>query len=328
MYELLPEKIQTICYIKHDIIIMKFFALTVDFVFKSVFGKNEDLLLGLLNSFPQFQENRRIVWLKVLNPEIPKEISSEKFSILDIRAQNEKGESILIEMQAFPQSSFSKRALYYWAKIYSRSLGRSQNYNRLKKVYSISFLNFILWKDQPEYIHDFEILEKTRNFSLTEDLEISIVELPKFIKDINSLKSELDVWIYLLKEAGNIKEEFMKTLEKKNEKVKKAISELKTLSLSDKNRELYEARRKAELDYFSGMTEAFEKGIEKGKTEGIEEGLYLGIQLNLESRFNSKGNALLKKIRKLKDLNLLKKILVLSAKAESIQEIRYFLNKI
>ncbi|HNO24859.1 MAG TPA: hypothetical protein PKK94_17925, partial [Leptospiraceae bacterium] len=107
-----------------------------------------------------------------------------------------------------------------------------------------------------------------------------------------------------------------------------AISELKTLSLSDKNRELYEARRKAELDYFSGMTEAFEKGIEKGKTEGIEEGLYLGIQLNLESRFNSKGNALLKKIRKLKDLNLLKKILVLSAKAESVQEIRDFLNKI
>jgi hypothetical protein len=41
----------------------------------------------------------------------------------------------------------------------------------------------------------------------------------------------------------------MKTSEKKNPKIKKAISELKTLSLNKKSRELYESRLKAESDY-------------------------------------------------------------------------------
>ena len=54
---------------------MNLFSLTVDFAFKALFGKNEDLLLGLLNSFPQFQGKKKLKSLKVLNSEIPKEIS-------------------------------------------------------------------------------------------------------------------------------------------------------------------------------------------------------------------------------------------------------------
>jgi predicted transposase/invertase (TIGR01784 family) len=91
---------------------VKLFSLTVDFAFKALFAPNPDLLLNLLNAFPCFQGDNRIQNLKVLNPEIPKELSNEKLSILDIKAENEKGEHVLIEMQAFPQSSFPKRALY------------------------------------------------------------------------------------------------------------------------------------------------------------------------------------------------------------------------
>ncbi|MCB1143914.1 MAG: Rpn family recombination-promoting nuclease/putative transposase [Leptospiraceae bacterium] len=101
---------------------MKLFSLTVDFAFKALFAPNPDLLVNLLNSFPSFKGNNRIVSLKVLNPEIPKELSDEKLSILDIKAENENGEQFLIEMQAFPQSSFTKRALYYWSKVYSKGL--------------------------------------------------------------------------------------------------------------------------------------------------------------------------------------------------------------
>ena len=74
---------------------MKLFSLTVDFAFKALFAPNPDLLMNLLNSFPSFQGYNRIKALKVLNPEIPKEISDEKLSILDIRAENENGENFL-----------------------------------------------------------------------------------------------------------------------------------------------------------------------------------------------------------------------------------------
>jgi predicted transposase/invertase (TIGR01784 family) len=308
---------------------MKLFSLTVDFAFKALFAPNPDLLMDLLNSFPSFQGYNRIKNLKVLNPEIPKKISDEKLSILDIRAENENGENFLIEMQAFPQSSFSKRTLYYWAKVYSRGLGKGHKYENLKKVYSVNFVNFPIWKNHIEYLSTFQLLEKDRIFPLTEDLEIHIIEISKFLKSVENLQSDLDTWFYLLKEASNLKGESMKTLEKKNPAVKRAISELKTLSLTAKNRELYESRRKAELDYASGMSDAFNEGLEKGIEQGIEkgiekglEGFYLGIQLNLETRFNLKEDSIMNQIRKSKDIEKLKKILIQSAKAKTFAEFK------
>ncbi len=312
---------------------MKLFALTVDFAFKALFAPNPDLLMSLLNSFPSFQGSNRIRALKVLNPEIPKEISDEKLSILDIRAENELGEQFLIEMQALTKSSFPKRILYYWSKVYSRGLGKGHKYENLKKVYSINFVKQSLWENDSAYQSTFQLLEKNRNFKLTDDLEIHIIELSKFLKSLENLQTDLDAWFYLLKEASNLKGESMKTLEKKNPAVKRAISELKTLSRTAKNRELYESRRKAELDYASGISDSFreglEKGIEEGREEGIEKGreegretAYLGIQLNLETRFNQDVDSLMKQVRKIKDMEKLKKILIASAKAKTLGDFK------
>ena len=304
---------------------MKLFSLTVDFAFKALFAPNPDLLVNLLNSFPSFKGNNRIVSLKVLNPEIPKELSDEKLSILDIKAENENGEQFLIEMQAFPQSSFTKRALYYWSKVYSKGLRKGQDYEELKKVYSINFVKHSIWKDHPEYLSTFRILENTRNFPLTEDLEIHNVELEKFLESFESLETDLESWIYLLKESQNLKGESMKTLEKKSPEIKKAISELKNISRSPKSRELYEARRKAELDYNSGMKGAFRQG----KEEGLEEGLLLGIRMNLKSRFNLReDDPILKEIHRIKDLDRLTKILTQSVQAKTLEEFKKFIKSI
>ncbi len=88
---------------------MKLFRLTVDFAFKALFAQNPDLLLSLLNSFPQFQGQKCISSLKVLNPEIPKEMDSEKLSVLDISAEDINGNKFLVEMQAGFNKDFPKR---------------------------------------------------------------------------------------------------------------------------------------------------------------------------------------------------------------------------
>jgi predicted transposase/invertase (TIGR01784 family) len=213
-------------------------------------------------------------------------------------------------------------------------LGKGNEYTNLKKVYSINFVKNTLWKQTTEYLSTFQLLEKDRKIKLTEDLEIHIVELSKFLKGLENLQTDLDAWCYLLKEAQYLKGENMKTLEKKNPAVRRAITELKTLSRTAKNRELYESRHKAELDYNSGLSDAFNEGIEKGIEKGIEEGIekgiegfYLGIQLNLESRFDVKDDTFLKEIRKIKDIELLKKILIQSAKAKTLAAIKEPLKK-
>lgn len=242
--------------------IMKLFSLTVDFAFKVLFGQNPDLLLSLLNSFPQFQGEKSIASIKVLNPEIPKETDVEKLSILDISAEDISGNKFLIEMQAAPQKEFPKRVLLYWSKIYSRSLKKGKQYHKLPKVYSFNFLNFSLYPQKKEFLFQFMVQETKHLFPLTDDLEINIIELPKFLKELGDLQNEFDAWLYLLKKAEKLKGDEMKTLEKKSPKIGKAISELKTISLSRKNREFYDLRQKAEHDYVTNMYGAYEEGRE------------------------------------------------------------------
>ena len=113
---------------------MKLLPLTNDFTFKAVFSNDEDVLIDLLNSFPEFQGKNKIASLKVLNPEIPKDMNSDKGIVLDIKAVDSKGNKFLIEMQASSQLYFPQRALYYWSKLYSKSIGKGQDFEKLPRV--------------------------------------------------------------------------------------------------------------------------------------------------------------------------------------------------
>ena len=50
--------------------------------------------------------------------------------------------------------------------------------------------------------------------------------------------------------------------------ISKAIGELEFLSQDAKTRQIYEERLKADLDYNSGMADAFRRGEQKGILEG------------------------------------------------------------
>ena len=52
-----------------------------------------------------------------------------------------------------------------------------------------------------------------------------VSELRKFKTDLTSLQNPLDYWVYLLKEAVNLKGKQMKTLQKKNPKIKKSFEQ-------------------------------------------------------------------------------------------------------
>jgi len=247
---------------------MKLLPLTNDFVFKAVFSKHEDVLMNLLNSFPEFQKEKRIISLKVLNPEIPKDRNTEKVIVLDIKAVDATGNKFLIEMQASRQKFFSQRILYYWAKLYSKSISKGQKYSELPRIYSFNFVNFEIFPKEEKFLWYFQISDKTKpEILLTDNLNIYIIELPKYIKTFQSSQSPLDDWVYLLKEATKLKGEQMKTLKKKNPKIKKALDELKFVSHDKKSREYYEAWLKTERDYAART----EYQLEKSKEEAIEQ---------------------------------------------------------
>lgn len=256
---------------------MKLLPLTNDFTFKAVFAE-EDILIDFLNSFPEFKNKNQITSLKVLNPDIPKDMNTEKAIILDIKAIDSIGNKFLIEMQASSQLHFPERALYYWSKLYSKSIGKGQDYTKLPKVYSFNFVNFPLFQKEARFYWSFQVTAKEQpEIQLTQDLNISIIELPKFNLDLESLQNPFEYWMYVLKEAGNLKGEQMKTLQKKNPKIKKAITKLKFVSHDKNSREIYEARLKTEFDYKARLAFDIEQARLEGKIETAKQFLASGM---------------------------------------------------
>ncbi len=80
----------------------------------------------------------------------------------------------------------------------SGSIGKGQDYTKLPKLYSINFVNFELFRKVEQYRWKFQISDKNHpEIVLTDDLNIQIIELKKFSKDLNSLENDFDIWIYL-----------------------------------------------------------------------------------------------------------------------------------
>ena len=114
----------------------------VDLAFKKIFGTegNKDLLISLINSI--VGEEDQVVDVTLLNPYNQKNFKNDKLSILDIKAEGSNGKKFNIEIQITDEADYDKRALYYWAKLYTDQLKESEDYSTLEKVIGIHILNF------------------------------------------------------------------------------------------------------------------------------------------------------------------------------------------
>jgi predicted transposase/invertase (TIGR01784 family) len=120
-----------------------------------------------------------------------------------------------------------------------------------------------LFANVPDYHLCFRLLEQSQHFPFTHDLEFHVLELPKFTKAATELASGLDIWLYFLRHAEMMDTEALPA-GLKQPLVMRALEELKMLTQTDLERERYEARRKAQLDYNTGLKVARLQGQQIG----------------------------------------------------------------
>jgi predicted transposase/invertase (TIGR01784 family) len=241
----------------------------VDYAFKHLFGRDatRPLLIDVLNSILEPRPGHLIQDLELLNPFNPKEALDDKLSILDIKARDQSGRQFNVEMQMLAFRHYEKRILYYWSRLYQQQLHEGQDYLELKPTLSVSFLDHVFLPQAPDYHLRFQLLERARHFPFTADLEFHVLELPKFKKTTAELTSSLDAWLYFLRNAERIDPEALPAALDRPV-VRRAFEELKMLSQTDQERERYEARRKWQLDYNTGMKVARMEGREEGEQIG------------------------------------------------------------
>ena len=101
-------------------------SLTNDFVFKYVFGREENapILLSFVNAVLEDSGFRPIASVSIKDPINHRRADYAKESVLDIRAVDEHNRQYDIEVQVSDDPSFVNRSLYYWSQLYGNQLAK------------------------------------------------------------------------------------------------------------------------------------------------------------------------------------------------------------
>ena len=267
----------------------------VDIAFKKIFGveENKDLLISLVNSIVSAED--QVADLTLLNPYNPKNFKKDKLSILDIKAKGVDGKRFNIEIQISDEADYNKRALYYWAKLYTEQLKESEDYGLLSKAIGIHILNFTSIPESDKYHNVFHIIEKDSGAHYFKDLELHTIELRKFTDAVSNqlsdvlakIKTSLDLWVAFLTKYSLFDKDNLPT-NLPHIELKKALDVLDVMNFNEDEREGYEDHLKwlriqtntikkyeqcaRDECRAAGIAEGREKGRAEGRVEGRAEG--------------------------------------------------------
>lgn len=282
---------------------IKLLPITEDFTFKRVFSYegNEDVLIDLLEAILEI----KIKWVKVKNPEILPRKKGNKKAILDIKAEIDDGSIIDIEMQAQDKKDTEERASTYLTMITSEILDSGEEYKRLRKVIVIEILNYENYRingyhhiskmmfeptDRKTYV---DMGYKKEDKIASKFLEMHFIELPKYRKKMPEMKTKLDEWMYFF--SG--KKERIEMAIKKNSKIRKAFETIKMLSLSPKEREMYDAIKVEKFLENVGKENVRKEGISEGKEEVVRKMLKEGVEIKSIEKFTGLTKEEIEKIK-------------------------------
>lgn len=167
---------------------------------------------GVLEGFLTTLLGKRIKIQKLLESESNQENEDDKQDRVDVLAEDDKGELYLIEVQNESELAYFQRMLFGTSKLVTEYINRGENYEHVRKVYSVNIVYFnlgggtdILYHGKTEFrgIHNGELLSlspfQQQKFKVD---AVSDLYPEYFILKVNDFnkwsKVPLEQWIYFL----------------------------------------------------------------------------------------------------------------------------------
>ena len=246
--------------------------ITSDYIFKLVFGReeNKDLLISLLNAI--FKGNPHVEDITLQNSEISKILKNNKTIHLDVRAKVGEQEYVDVEIQCRNTGDIIERGIHYLSNmivegaknlpeedeskrnyIYPKVIGvwiMGENLNNRKMAVNEATMTFL-----KNAMDDYQIA--------SDKMRLITIELQKFNPKTRNRKDMLDEWITFLKNPMN--NEVLS-----NDKINKALNVLKKVSADEEVREIYRLRQQTEFGFISEKNIAVQKAKEEGEKIGAE----------------------------------------------------------
>jgi predicted transposase/invertase (TIGR01784 family) len=246
-----------------------------DIAFKKIFGdkNHKKILISFLNAVLGFKGKNKIAEVTVVNPyQVPK-IEDLKETVLDIQAVTKKGERFIVEMQKKDLKDFPQRSLYYTSKAYVEQLKKGVKFKELQKVYFIGICSFSMFNNK-RYISRHLILNKETKKNDLNHFEFTFIELSKFKKKENELRTIIDKWVYFLKKANKL--DYIPAELNKITEINEAYDVIIQHKWSKKELDIYDYMIKKESEDLCALETAEEKGEKRGLEQGIEKGIEEG----------------------------------------------------
>lgn len=258
----------------------RYISLLTDFGFKRIFGTkpNRDLLIDFLNSL--FNGEQVVKDVTFLNSEHVGDVHTDRKAIFDVYCENEHGEKFIVEMQNAYQTYFKDRSLYYATFPIREQAQKGEGWNyKLKHVYVVALLNYDM--SDPAFSddtinHDIGLLDKQTHRVFNDKLTFKYVEISKFNKRIEELKTNYDKWLFVLQNLSRLdrQPEYLQTAVFNRLFAEAEIAKFTRAELRE-----YEDSLKAFRDIKNSLDSAEEKGKKDKAIEIAKNLLEMGMPI-------------------------------------------------
>ena len=249
-----------------------------DFGFKKIFGEeaSKHLLKDFLNAL--LPASAQITNLSFKNAEQLGQSEIDRRAIFDIYCENQNGEKFIVELQKAKQNYFKDRTVFYSTFPIQEQADKGNWDFKLQAVYCVGILDFTFddYDTEPEksqVLHTIKLKDQN-NKIFYDKLTYLYLEMPNFRKTEDQLSSQLDKWLYFIKNLENCsaiphifgdEEIFQSAFE---------TAELAQLKPEDHSR--YQHSLKIYRDIKNVIDTAYDEGKLEGHLEGKAEGLKEG----------------------------------------------------
>jgi hypothetical protein len=206
--------------LKQDFIGGKYINPYTDFGFKKIFGTeaNKDILQHFLQTLLQLKG--KINRLNYLNSARLGRSEKDRGAIFDIYCETDRGEKFIVEMQKAKQKFFKDRSVYYAsfpiqeqakqgkikdknAKDKDKENAKDKDWDfELKSIYTVGILDFVFDENKNEpykYYYHVQLSDTDTHEVFYDKLTFVYLEMPKFTKAEDELKTVFDKWLFALK---------------------------------------------------------------------------------------------------------------------------------
>lgn len=257
------------------------YSLTNDYLFRALLQKNNRVLTHLICALLHLRPNE-VETVTIENPIVLGEALDSKSFVLDIRVRLNNHILINLEMQIINYKNWPERSLTYLCRNFDQ-LQSGQDYLEIRPVIHISFLDFSLFPEYPEFYATYKLLNEKNHNVFTDKFILSVVDLRRTdIATIEDRQWKIDYWAALFKATTW---EEIKMLAQQNPIMEEAAVTMYEMSAEDSIREQCRAREEyyRTLNTFRAELEQKDQELEQ-KDQELEQKDQMIDQLTQEIR--------------------------------------------